>query len=304
MKNREQLLAANARDQQGVFTLAQATACGFPERTIEHRTVSGMFEAIYPGVYGYTGSAVSWEREVMAAVLSTSPLVAASHKTAAYLWGMTSNRPRGIEIVTTRHSRAKRPDFIVHESKDLRVSDIVSVDGIPITSATRTVVDLGASAPVWFVQRCLDTALRKKMFTAWDARCFIARVARPGRNGIGTIRPLVEERLQWQGLTESDLEDVFRVLVASSEVPMPEPQFLVNDDDGVEVGRFDFAYPPKMALIETDSEGFHMDPVSFQRDREKQNRAQLLGWTVYRFTWRQIVDTPEEVLRTLRAIHA
>ncbi|MCL1587662.1 MAG: hypothetical protein M3092_04520 [Actinomycetia bacterium] len=304
MKNREQLLAANARDQQGIFTLAQATACGFPERTIEHRTASGMFEAIYPGVYGYPGSAVSWEREVMAAVLSTSPLVAASHKTAAYLWGMTSNRPRGIEIVTTRHSRTKRSDFMVHESTDLRVSDIVSVDGIPITSATRTVVDLGASAPVWFVQRCLDTALRKQMFTAWEARCFIARVARPGRNGIGTIRPLIEERLQWQGLTESDLEDIFRVLVASSEVPMPEPQFLVNDDGGVEVGRFDFAYPEKMVLIETDSEGFHMDPVSFHRDREKQNKAQLLGWTVYRFTWRQIVDAPEEVLRTLRAIHA
>jgi very-short-patch-repair endonuclease len=49
---------------------------------------------------------------------------------------------------------------------------------------------------------------------------------------------------------------------------------------------------------------FHIDPASFQRDREKQNRVQLLGWTVYRFTWRQLVDQPEAVIRILASITA
>ncbi len=123
----------------------------------------------------------------------------------------------------------------------------------------------------------------------------MVRVARKGRNGIGTIRPLVEARLTWRGITASDLEDLFRRVVASLPHPMPETQFEVFEADGQLLGRYDFAYQTRMALIECDSEGFHMDSVSFQRDRDKQNRAHVLGWTVYRFTWRQLIDDPDLV---------
>ncbi|MDK1291003.1 MAG: hypothetical protein QGM46_01425 [Actinomycetota bacterium] len=215
---------------------------------------------------------------------------------------MTSQRPEVTEVAVRRYRRRDRTSFTVHESKDLRASDIVHVDGIPVTTAARTVVDLGASAPPWFVERCLDTGLRKRLFTAWDVYRVIARVARPGRAGVGTIRPLVEERLTWAGITASDLEDLFRRVVASTPYPMPDTQFEVFEPDDVFVGRFDFAYPTRMALIETDSEEHHMDPLSFQRDREKQNRAQMLGWTVYRFTWRQLIDDPESVRAVIASI--
>lgn len=208
---------------------------------------------------------------------------------------MSSQRPDDIEIATVRHRRLARQDFTVHESKDLISSDIVTIDEIPVTTAVRTVVDLGASAPPWMVERCLDTGLRKKLFTAWQVRCFIARVAKPGRTGVGTIRPLVEERLVWNTITDSQLEDLYRSVVSPLPFPMPDPQYRLHDPSGAFVGRFDFAYPHRQAFVETDSEGWHMDPVSFQRDREKQNRAHALGWTVYRFTWRQLVDDPESV---------
>ena len=134
-----------------------------------------------------------------------------------------------------------------------------------------------------------------ELFDIWDVQRFIMRVAKKGRNGIGTIRPLVEERLTWKGITASDLEDLFRRVVAPLPYPMPETQLVVFERNGEFLGRYDFAYPTRMALIETDSEGFHMDPVSFQRDRDKQNRAHALGWTVYRFTWRQLIDDPDAV---------
>lgn len=302
MNDRERLLSSVARDQRGVFTLAQGLASGFPRTTITGRAQRGVYEAIHPGVYGLTGSEDSWHRSVLAAVLSTPNPTAASHRTAAHLWGMTSLRPERIEVVTIRHRRLERPPFTVHESKDLLSSDIVAVDGIPVTTAVRTVVDLGASASPRFVGRCLDTGLRKEFFTAWQVRCFIARVARPGRTGVGTIRPLVDERLVWNSITESDLEDLFRAVVGTSRFPMPDSQYRLCEPTGEFVGRFDFAYPIRSALIETDSERWHMDPESFQRDREKQNRAHALGWSVYRFTWRQLVDDPQSVLDIIEAI--
>lgn len=302
MQKREQLLNNVARDQRGVFTMAQGVACGFPRSTINSRVAQGLYESIHPGVYGLAGSGDSWERQVTAGVFSAGELAAASHRTAAYLWAMTSKRPDDIEVTTKRHRRRIRCEMTVHESKDLRASDIVNVDGVPVTSAVRTIVDLGASAPSWLVERCLDSGLRREFFTAMQVRCFIARVARPGRSGVGAIRPLIEERLKWKTITDSDLEDLFRAVIARLPYPMPDPQFRLFKPSGEFVGRYDFVYPQRSALIETDSEGWHMDPVSFQRDREKQNMAHALGWTVYRFTWRQLVEDPEYVRSIITAI--
>lgn len=291
-----------ARRQYGVFTHRQALAAGIKERTVEARIDQGVYELIHPGVYGIAGAPDSWHRSVLAAVYAATSPAAASHRTAACLWGMTDLRSDAIEIVSRRHLRVRREGYRVHESKDLVSSDIVVIDGIPSTSATRTVVDMGASCPAWLVERCLDTALRNEYFDIWDVQRFIMRVAKKGRNGIGTIRPLVEERLTWKGITESDLEDLFRRIVASMPYPMPETQLVLSEADGTFVGRFDFAYPTRRSIIETDSEGYHMDPVSFQRDRDKQNRANALGWTVYRVTWRQLVDNPDSVRALVTAI--
>lgn len=291
-----------AKDQHGVFTLAQATAVGFSDRTVRSRVARGQFERLHPGVLGVSGAPSSWRRDVIAAVFSAPEPAAASHRTAAYLWGLASKQPAGIEITAVRHRRVHRSPFILHESKDLRSSDIVVVDGIPVTAAPRTIVDLGASAPPTVVAQCLDTGLRRQLFDVWEVHRFMWRVAKPGRTGVGTVRPLLDERLTWKGLTESDLEDLLRRVVSTSPYPMPEPQHRIFDLRGEFVGRYDFAYPTRMSIIECDSEGYHMDPVSFQRDRNKQNRAQMLGWTVYRVTWRQLVDDPDSVRAIIATI--
>lgn len=297
----DKLLMKMASEQHGVFTRTQAVASGVPTATIDGRVMRGAYVRLHPGVLTTPGVVRTWHLQAIAAVFSAPEPTAASHLTAAYLWGMTSNQPKRIEIVARRHRRVTRDQFVVHESKDLRSSDVVTVDGILTTSAVRTVVDIGASANPQSVARCLDSALRRKLFSAWEVRAFVARVARPGRTGVGTIRPLIEERLTWQGLTESDLEDAFLRVMEESPCPMPKTQYVL-EDRGEFIGRYDFAYPRMMALIETDSESFHMDPVSFQRDREKQNRAQMLGWTVYRFTWRQLVDDPGSVRAVIASI--
>jgi hypothetical protein len=302
MPDSQMALISMARAQYGLFTREQATAAGLNARTLEKRVESGVYERVLPGVYGIAGAPDTWYRRVLTAVFGATEPAAASHRTAAYLWGMTDRRPEVIEVAARRHLRVKRMRYRIRESKDLRSSDIVVVDGVPTTMAVRTVVDLGASSPAWLVERCLDTGLRKQLFDIWDVQRFIMRVARKGRNGIGTIRPLVEERLTWKGITESDLEDLLRRVVSTTAYPMPDPQFTLLDTDGEFVGRYDFAYPSRLSIIETDSEGYHMDAVSFQRDREKQNRAQLLGWTVYRVTWRQLIDNPDSVRAIIEAI--
>ena len=298
VSEREVILATLAARQHGVFSVGQATELGFGPSTIRKRAARGVYGRMHPGVYAIGGSPHSWRRDVVGLVLSVPGLAAASHKTAAYMWDMSSIEPKNAEIVTIRHERVVRRHPQIHESVDLEERDVVIIDGIPTTTPVRTIVDLGASASVSYVEHCLDTALRLHMFDLAAVERFIARVARSGRNGIGTIRPLVEERATWNTLTESPLEDLFRRLMSKSILPMPVEQFRVFDGRR-EVCRADFGYPSRMIVIELDSEQWHMDAAAFQRDRHKQNELQALGWRVFRFTWRQLQDDPTHVLSTL-----
>lgn len=299
MGNRERRLATLAESQHGVFTCAQAAACGFSERMVERRAALGSYERLHPTVYAVAGAPRTWFMEVSAAVLSVNDYAAASHQTAAVLWGMTDRRPDRIDVVTRRWDRVRRPGIAVHESRDLLPQDRAVLDGIALTSPVRTIVDLGAEARPWLVESCLDAALRAELFDLQDVRRLIARVGRRGRRGVGTIRPLVEERLKWRGLTESELEDKFRRLIELSGLPQPIPQFQVRDSSGRFVCRADFAYPALRLLIELDSEAFHMDRSTFQRDRAKQNRALTLGWTTVRFTWEDVTKHPDQIITLL-----
>ncbi len=211
---------------------------------------------------------------------------------------MTSRKGKSIEAITTRWDRVHR-EFVIHESKDLIAADVHTMNGIPVTSPPRTIVDLCASAPRWLAASCFDTALRKQILDVGDVDRFVGRVAKPGRTGVRLARELVQERLRWDSVTESELEDRFRHVVERSGLPLPEPQYVLRDLNGEFVCRADFAYPERRVLIELDSEAFHMDRESFRGDRRKQNRALALGWHTLRFTWHDLTTDPGGVLSTL-----
>jgi very-short-patch-repair endonuclease len=290
-------------EQHGGVTREQAIACGVSVHRSQHRIEQGQYRWLGSGAYVVAGTPDTWHRRVSAAVFSTGLNAAASHETAAELLGLTTRRGAKIEVITPRWTREHR-GFIVHESRDLIPADVVTVDGIPTTMAARTIVDLGASGPLWLIASCLDTGLRKAIVTLDEVDGVISRVAKRGRRGVGVVRPLVQERRQWVGRTESELEDAFKRLIITSGLPMPESQFEVVDRFGDFVSRADFAYPQARVLIELDGVAFHMDRETFQRDREKQNRAELLGWRVLRYTWQDVIERRQVVAPQLRSILA
>lgn len=156
----------------------------------------------------------------MIAVLTVGGDAAASHQTAAELWGLTDRCAGRIDVVVERWDRVHR-SFAVHESRDLEKADIERTEGIPVTSPPRTVVDLGATAP-WLVESALETGIRRGLMTLTDVESFVARVGRRGRQGVGVIRPFIEARRRWDGNTESQLEDLFLRVVTGAGIPEPE----------------------------------------------------------------------------------
>lgn len=288
-----------AGTQHGVFSIRQAMEAGISKGAVHRSVGSGVLERLAPEVYRVRN--YPWTRlgEIVAACLTYRG--AASHQTAAELWDMLDRRNDLIHVITRRWDRVPRPDLVIHESRDLCPEDVVLLDGIPRTTASRTVVDLGAEVAPQAVEIAFEAGIRKHLFTFEDVESFVTRVARRGRRGVGAIRPLLRERERWDGLTESALEDRFRRLLVGQEVPPPVPQYEVRTEDGRLVCRADFAYPGRRVLIELDSERHHMDRLTFRRDRTKQNEAAVLGWVTLRYTWHDLSARPFDVVAEVRS---
>ena len=74
----------------------------------------------------------------------------------------------------------------------------------------------------------------------------------------------------------------------------------IRDARGL-IGIGDVVFPEVKLVIEIDGWAYHADPEPFQRDRERQNRLVAAGWTVLRFTWRDLTEHPDRVVRLVRA---
>jgi hypothetical protein len=297
--SRDTTLAHLAAGQHGVFTLEQAREIGIDGRLVFQRVRRGVYEAVAPGVYGIGGAPSSRSKDIVVAAMSIGPEAVASHGTAVDLWGIGPSCDR-IHVVVRRWRRRRRTDFSVHESLDLEDSDRTVLNGIPVTTAVRSVIDIGATAP-WLTERALDAGVRRGLFTVADAVRLVARVGRSGRRGVGVIRPLLDERLSWVGASESALEDSFRGIISKSGLPMPVSQYEVYDALGDFVCRADFAYPQDRLLIELDGSAYHTDRVDFQRDRSRQNRAALQGWRFLRYTWFDVTERRQVMVWQIRS---
>lgn len=289
-----------AAEQHGVVCAEDTRRLGINRNSVARWIRAGRIRAESPRAYVVAGSPGTRQQKMAVAVLSMPSLAALSHDTAAEAWGLTNRGFRRTHVVTTRWNRVRRPGVVVHESLDLIPEDVTLWSGIPITTPQRTLVDLGATSK-WVVESALEQGIRHRLLTLADLEGVVARVARRGRRGVGVIRPLLEARRRWDEPADSALEDAFRRLLDDMGIEAPCAQYVLRDDSDAFVCRADFAYPRQRVLIELDSEAHHMDRIAFRRDRDKQNRAVVLGWTVLRFTWWDVQANPGHVAEQVSA---
>ncbi len=91
----------------------------------------------------------------MAAVLAASPAVA-SHWSAAWLWELLGSRPERIHVTAPTRRNARRP-YAVHFAA-LSDRDLVELGSIPVTSLSRTLLDIAPESRSGQLERCLQKA--------------------------------------------------------------------------------------------------------------------------------------------------
>jgi very-short-patch-repair endonuclease len=278
-----------AEAQHGLITFEQLVEAGVSPSTVTTWAGAGRLVQVQPRVYRVPGAPVTWEQRVLAAVLAAGPGAAASHRTAAVLWGLLEDLI--IELVVPRGRTPDLRGVVVHQTRDPIV--VAHRRGIPVTTPMRTIVDLGAVRSANVVEVALDRAEVARLLTVAAVEWELARVARPGRRGTGPLRQVLDRRALLEVPPDGMLEPRFARLCKLAGLPQPAFQH--------RVGRYelDFAYPELMIAIEVDGYGPHSSRRAFQSDRDRQNVLVGLGWTVLRFTWADVVKRPEHVAKVV-----
>jgi very-short-patch-repair endonuclease len=259
---------------------------------------SGQLERALPGVLGYPGAPRSWERALAGACLWAGQGSAASHRAAAARWGLDGFARGPVEISTVGRKRPPGGGMVVHHVSHFLLQDIVELSSIPITSVRRTLLDLaGRKHPR--TERAVDHALLQRMVSLGQLWLLYEEAWTRRRRGIAILREMLCHRTPGQAPTHSDLERMFDQLVRDFSLPLPTRQWPVD----LPMGRvhIDFSYPDALLAIELDSYAWHMNRAAFERDRERDNQLQRLGWRVLRFTWAKLKWDREGVAELVRA---
>lgn len=88
-------------------------------------------------------------------------------------------------------------------------------------------------------------------------------------------------------------------MLLDAGLPAPTPQYELAV--GPDRYRIDLAYPHALIAIEYDGYAAHTGVSSFESDRRRQNALVQAGWTVLRFTARDLREGAAEVVSLVRS---
>jgi very-short-patch-repair endonuclease len=292
------LVAAIAAQEHGVVARDQVLTTGVNASRLKRWAAQGRLEMVHAGVYRLAGTPETWEQRLMASVLAGGPGAVASHRSAARLMALGDSEELEISVPASR--RPVIQGVRIHRVRDLDRATIVRRNGIPTTNPTRTLVDLGAVYGPTLVEDALDRALTRRIITVGLLERELELLARPGRNGVGALRAVLDRRAMGAERPDSVLEARMARLFRAWSLPPAVFQYEVRVA-GRLVARVDFAYPELRLAIEVDGWETHSSPRELQYDLDRQNALVAAGWTVLRFTWVDVVRRPAKVAARIQA---
>lgn len=185
--------------------------------------------------------------------------------------------------------------------------DITVRGGVPLTSGTRTALDMIALADVPHALVTVNGLLHAGETTLeLLTRRAAAMEHDPFTAASSTVLELADGRCESAG------ETLFAHLCWAQGLPRPIPQYEVRDSFGRLIGRVDFAWPELGIYLEFDGRlkydellrsGESAADVVMREKRREQRISGVTGWRCIRITWAELMQ-PELLAARIRATMA
>ena len=284
----KRLLDLAAR-QHSVIARRQLLGLGFSRDQVDWRAQRGWLRPVHRGVYALGRTGLAREGVWMAATLALGDRAALSHRSAAELWALIPGCSSPVHVTVPGGGRRRRRGLAVHRSP--AEAELTRKRGIPVTKPARTLIDLAETAPRRQLERATDEAVRQRLTTEVQLGQAIGR--HPGRPGAAKLKALLGDHQTGTTATENEFEELLIGICDDFGIARPRCQ------EPVGPYRPDFLWPDRRLIVEADGWESHGTRKAFEADRRKDAELNALGWTVLRFTHRQMTRDREWVARML-----
>jgi hypothetical protein len=268
----------------------QLVDAGLSDHAIAHRVATGTLVVVEPGVFGFAPVLEHDEWGVWMGATLTSPESRLSHASAGAARGFWS-LPRAYEIVTRPGSGGPRRHggVLVFRSSTI-AEDGDELDGIPITTAERTLVDLASHVSPRGLARAVREACRLG-HTTTPAMVDYLRDRR-GRRGTGALATTLA---RYAGLPIERARSGAEV--RALEVLRESGYALPTLNERIAGEEADLSWRGQKAIVEVDGGPFHLD---VGEDARKEAAWRAAGWTVWRISSDDVYRRPNLLLALAR----
>ncbi len=287
-------LRALAARRDGVISRAQALGMGLSHVTIRTRIASGAWDRIGRALILHDVARPGDRQQawILTANISDGAIVTGPLAARLGGWDVPGSE---LLFIDADH----RPAGIPGTRLIRRIPSEVTRrrDGLRLAHRLDALADTLIHAPGAWAADLLDLSLQRRWIDVATLDRVVAERAGHGHRGVGVLRHL---RARAASGSRSEAEHRMAVLLRHVSGTWVA-NYTVRDPQRRIVAEIDFANRQHRIAIEVDGRAFHTDHRSFERDRVRQNILVLLGWTILRFTWEQIINDPAGVIATINA---
>jgi very-short-patch-repair endonuclease len=242
--------------------------------------------------------AASWRIRIAAALHDR--VAVASHGTALALWELGDHPPGPVHITVDAGGNGRgTAGVIVHRATDA-FADRRRVDGLPVSSVERAVVDTWArpaSVDRAAIRAAAITAVRRRLTSPRELRLELTRVPRlAGRAEFSRLVDLLADGCQ----SELEIWGCLQVLRAPG---MPRFVQQRRVAVGPETFVLDAACEESMLAIEMDGAAWHGSRRQREADIRRDSLLAAAGWQTLRFSYERLARSAEGCRRNIRAVH-
>ena len=280
--------------QCGAFTIAQARACGASYSQIERWCEQGRWVRGPRPILQLPGFPPSFHRLLWWAILPAPPRSYISHWSAVALRNVVGFPPTRVMITVPHGSTYVSPIARVFQTRT-PPRRLERIAGLPVAPLTRALVDCGRLVGAQRLGAAVDDADGAGLLTIPALQKEFLGLAASGRNGITTMRRVLEIRAEEgyvppRAALERYLDRVLDRLPCEfrKEAPLPGREWTEERVDRL------CDWPIK-AVIEGDGRRYHTRVKDFARDARRRRAAAGAGYLTLNYLYEELRDDPDAI---------
>jgi len=283
-------LADLAEAQHGVVTFRQLRQLGFSKGHISRAYEADRLRRIHRGVYAVGHARISQHGKCSAAVLACGAGALLSHRSAAWLWGFLSTHPKEAAVTVPSQGHRRR-GIGVHRVAGLSGWECGTLEGIPVTSAERTLLDLGAVASARDLTSAVD---RAKRLGHLDLDALDAILLRRGHTAAAKRLTKVLELYRRPVFDRARSELLLLDAIEKEGLSAPVLNCWVGKWE------IDAYWENERFAVEVDGWETHGSRQAFEEDRLRLEEMKLAGIDCIRISARRIETHPDQIAQRIR----